>query len=174
MATNNPIQVLVQEHDIISAAEGVVQSLQNTWEKNVDEYRDKVQQLIVFFREYSDQFHHHKEEAVLFRKLKENPDFLPKEIISELEDHHQMFRDILSDIEEAVENQNWPRAQQLLESYLNDLLDHIAIENDELFLMAESVFSADELEHMFFLFEDIDRALGLERKRELAKLMEML
>lgn len=168
------MQVLLQEHDIISKAEGVVQALKNTWDKNADEYSDKVRRLIIFFREYSDEFHHHKEEAVLFPKLNENPDFLPREIVAELEDHHQMFRDTVKNIEEALDNKDWPLTQQLLEGYLNDLLDHIAIENDELFMMAESVFSANELEHMYFLFEDIDRELGLDRKQKLEDLIQTL
>lgn len=166
------MQVLVHEHDIISKAENVIQALKNTWESDPVEYTHKVERLIAFFREYSDQFHHHKEEVVLFRELKDNPDFLPKDIVTELEGHHQAFRETVAEIEEAVDNGNYPRAQQLLEGYIDDLLDHIAIENDELFSMAESVFSAEQLERMYFQFEDIDRELGIERKQLLAGSLE--
>ena len=174
MSKNDPIQVLIREHDIISAAEKVIQSLQNTWETNADEYAEKLRRLIVFFREYSDRFHHYKEEEVLFKKLRENPDFLLKDIISELEGHHEMFRETVAEIEEAAQDKDWPKTHKLLKGYINDLLDHIAVENDELFNMAEAVFSDDELERMYFLFEDIDRDLGLERKQELAAMMETL
>ena len=57
--------------------------------------------------------------------------------------------------------------QELLTGYINDLLDHIAVENDELFIMAESLFNEDELERMYFLFQDIDMELGQVRKQEL-------
>ncbi len=174
MSKHDPIQVLISEHDIISAAEGVIQSLQNTWETNADEYAENLRRLIVFFREYSDRFHHYKEEEVLFKKLRENPDFLLKDIISELEGHHEMFRETVAEIEEAAQNKDWPKAQKLLNGYMNDLLDHIAVENDELFSMAQSVFSDDELERIYFLFEDIDRDLGLERKRELGEVLNLL
>lgn len=169
MSKHDPIQVLISEHDIISTAEGVVQSLQNTWETNADEYAENLRRLIVFFREYSDRFHHYKEEEVLFKKLRDNPDFLLKDIISELEGHHEMFRETVAEIEEAAQNKDWPKTQKLLKGYMNDLLDHIAVENDELFNMAEAVFSDDELERIFFLFEDIDRDLGLERKQALVE-----
>lgn len=169
MSKHNPIQVLLNEHDIIGTAEDIVRSLRNSWEKNAEAYAEKVRRLLAFFREYSDQFHHHKEEAVLFKKLRENPDFLLNDIIEELEQHHEMFRECVAEIETSVQQQDWTTTQRLLEGYMNDLLDHIAVENDELFSMAESVFSRDELEHIYFLFEDIDRDLGLERKRQLVE-----
>ncbi len=169
MSNHNPIQLLIDEHDIISTTEAVVQSLHGSWENNAGEYAEKVRHLVIFFREYSDQFHHHKEEEVLFRKLKQHPDFLLKDILSELEQHHEMFRESVAEIEDAVKEEEWPRVQKLLERYMNELLDHIAVENDELFSMAESIFSPEELEHIYFLFEDIDRDLGLERKRALVE-----
>ena len=174
MSNSNPIEVLVKEHDIISMAEGIVRSLQNTWEINENKYSQKVGHLILFFREYSDQFHHHKEEEVLFKKLRDNPDFLLNDIISELEGHHEMFRETVAEIEDALQNKDWPQTQKLLKEYVNDLLDHIAVENDELFNMAESVFSDDELERIYFLFEDIDRDLGQERKLELEEGLKRL
>lgn len=169
MSKHNPIQVLLDEHDIIAAAEDIVRSLRNSWEKNAEAYAEKVRRLLAFFREYSDQFHHHKEEAVLFKKLRENPDFMLHDIIGELENHHEMFRECVAEIEASLRQKGWAETQHILEGYMNDLLDHIAVENDELFGMAESVFSKDELEHIYFLFEDIDRDLGLERKRQLVE-----
>ena len=164
---NNPIQVLMNEHEVISSVEGIIQSLDKNWETDEDKYAEKVKQLLRFFREYSDSFHHHKEEQVLFKELIDNPDFTLDDIITELEDHHEMFRATVGEIQEAVDQKEWSKVQNLLERYINDLLDHIAVENDELFIMAESLFSEEELERMYFLFEDIDMELGKERKQEL-------
>lgn len=166
----NPIQVLMDEHEVISLAENVIQSIDNLWGTDEAKYAEKVNKLLEFFREYSDGFHHHKEEEVLFKELKDHPDFLLDEIITELEEHHETFRETVVEIEQAINQKEWPEAQRLLNSYVNDLLDHIAVENDELFLMAESIFSEEELERMYFLFEDIDRELGKDRKLELAEM----
>ena len=48
-------------------------------------------------------------------------------------------------------------------------MDHIAIEDDELFSMAENLFSPDEYEKIYFRYKDIDAALGESKKSELEK-----
>lgn len=169
MTENNPIQVLIDEHEVISSVEGIIQSLEKDWETDEEKYAEKVKLLLSFFREYSDSFHHHKEEEVLFKELNDNPDFMLSEIITELEEHHEMFRDTVGEIQETVDKKKWPNVQTLLYRYINDLLDHIAVENDELYITAENLFSEDELERMYFLFEDIDIKLGKERKQELVE-----
>lgn len=166
MKKNDPLRTLMAEHEFIGEAQQEIQSLRHAWENDPETYRERVGQLIAFFREYSDGFHHHKEEEVLFRELRDNPDFPLGNILDELEHHHEMFREMVDDIEAQLQEEDCPAAQQALERYMDELLDHIAVENDELFLMAESVFSEEDLEHIYFLFEDIDRELGLERKRE--------
>ncbi|MFZ2897638.1 MAG: hemerythrin domain-containing protein [Saprospiraceae bacterium] len=169
MKKNDPVQTLMNEHQIIGAAQQTILSLRDTWGSAPEAYRERVSNLIAFFREYSDGFHHHKEEAVLFRELRANPDFLLDGILDELENHHEMFRETVADIEGLIREKNWPGAQRALEQYMEELLDHIAVENDELFIMAESLFGEEDLERIYFLFEDIDRDLGAERKREWEK-----
>ncbi|TNE53494.1 MAG: hemerythrin domain-containing protein [Bacteroidetes bacterium] len=168
MSDKNPMAVLVYEHDIISAAANIISGLSKTWETDAAVYAEKVRRLLVFFREYSDQYHHYKEEEILFRELRENPAFVQTDIIDELEAHHRNFRENVAAIANALEIKDWPQAQEVLEGYMAELLDHIAIENDEFFLMAETVLSPEERARMYFRFEDIDRELGLDRKQALA------
>lgn len=169
MIEHNPIQTLMDEHEIISATEEFIGSLDKLWETNKDNYTDKVKHLLEFYREYSDGFHHRKEEEVLFKELKNSPDFMLDDIITELEEHHEMFRDSTNEIEEVLSNEDFEKVQSLLNQFVDQLLDHIAVENDELFCMAESIFSEDQLERIYFLFEDIDRERGKERKQELVE-----
>ena len=174
MPENNPVQILFDEHEIIGKVENSIHSIKQHWETNEESYENKVNQLLIFLKEYSDKFHHHKEEEVLFVALKNNPDFLLDDIISELEEHHEMFRENVREIQEFMNEKDWVKVQKILEKYVNDLLDHIAVENDELFSIAESLFSEDELEKMYFLFEDIDRELGKERKQELEASLNLI
>ncbi len=171
MVKHNPIQTLMDEHDVISSSVEEIQSIENLWEKNADEYKNKMSKLLEFFKEYGDKYHHYKEEEVLFPEMTNHPEFRQREIIAELEEHHNLFRDYVNEIEEALEEQEWEKVQNKLQQYLNDLLDHIAIENDEVFIMAESLFSEDELERIYFQFQDIDNEFGTIRKKEL---MDML
>ncbi len=172
MNEHNPMQLLMQEHDIILKAGPVIRTLATLASSNPETYAEKLDQLLSFFVRYSDQYHHYKEEQVLFQQLRDNPEFMLTDIIEELEDHHESFRDSVRLIREAMEQKNWPQAQQLLEQYFERLQDHIAIENDELFHMTENLFTRAELERMYFLFEDVDRELGLSGKEQLVKDLE--
>ncbi|NQU34797.1 MAG: hemerythrin domain-containing protein, partial [Bacteroidetes bacterium] len=133
MKENNPIQTLMDEHDLISSTEGIISKLDGTWLENEAKYAESIQKLLTFFKEYSDHFHHRKEEEVLFKELRDNPEFLLNDIVNELEEHHEMFRNTIKEIEQALENSDYEKVQLLCAGYINDLLDHIAVENDELF-----------------------------------------
>jgi len=167
MQTNDPIHLLMKEHETISSTVEIVRELEFVWQSNPDEYAKSVKSLITFFKDYSDKFHHHKEEDVLFPALKAHPLFSQKEILDELEEHHEMFRDSVKSIERNIEDKKWAESYESLLDYLDKLLDHIAIEDDELFVIADSLFSKDELERIYFQCQDIDQELGLDYKTSL-------
>lgn len=163
----SPIALLMKEHEVILLAGQFITRLDGTWSEDEELYGKKVERLIEFFRVYSDMFHHEKEERILFRQLKEHPDFRLHELIDELEEHHENFRLQVASIEAAISEKKWVFAQKLLVEYIEALADHIAVENDELFVMTEMLFSEMELSRMYFLFEDLDRAIGEDVKLEL-------
>ncbi len=171
---NNPAEMLMKEHSTIEQVESVIHSMDGLWEKDHEKYRAMVSKLLYFFREYSDVFHHRKEEEVLFPELINHPDFLLNEIIDELEEHHEMFREYTKEIEDLIESDELIKAHVLLKRYVNDLLDHIAVENDELFSIAENLFTDSQLENMYFRFKDIDLELGEDLKTELEQIPQDL
>ncbi len=164
---HNPIQTMLDEHDIISLTEDIIDALDKLWEADAAQYKTTVNTLLIFFREYADGYHHRKEEDVLFPAIKDHPDFVLQEIIDEFETHHEDFRAYTTLIEMALEEGDFEKAQKGLNNYVQDLLDHIGAENDELFVLAESLMDEEDLETIFFKFKDIDMELGEERKREL-------
>ncbi|MBK6522707.1 MAG: hemerythrin domain-containing protein [Sphingobacteriaceae bacterium] len=155
---------------MISKLEQVIISLNDQWEKNEENYERTVIDICDFIQKYSDGYHHHKEEEVLFPALSEHPEFLLQGILDELKEHHENFRDYNTEIRTALEEKNYSLVQTTLERLINELMDHIAIENDELFIMAENLFTEQELEKMYFDFADIDRDLGEANKLELEKI----
>jgi hemerythrin-like domain-containing protein len=167
MIKHNPIQTMLEEHEIICNTESIIESLDHYWATYPEEYAEIITTLIAFFREYADGYHHHKEEDVLFPAIKNHPDFVLQEIITEFEQHHDDFRDYTKEIEEAITEGNYEKSYQELNNYLQDLLDHIAAENDELFVLAETLLEEEDLETIFFKFKDIDMELGIDRKTEL-------
>lgn len=164
---HNPIQTMLDEHEVICQAEEIIENLDKTWEADADKYKATVTTLIEFFREYADGYHHRKEEEVLFPAINDHPDFVLQEIIEEFETHHEDFREYTVTIEEALNEGDFEKSYKELNTYLQDLLDHIAAENDELFVLAETLMDEEDLETIYFKFKDIDMELGEERKVEL-------
>jgi hemerythrin-like domain-containing protein len=168
---NNPIQIMLDEHEIISSAADVIKKLDHHWERNEDKFIENVHSLVNFFREYSDKYHHYKEEQTLFPTLENLDDFVVNSMVAELKEHHEMFREYTQSIEGHLTERQFTRAYAILCTYMDELLDHIAAENDELFVMAESLLSENELEAMYFKFKDIDIELGEDRKQELQEML---
>lgn len=110
-----------------------------------------------FFRVYADGFHHHKEEEILFPEMSKKNDLLGDGVIKEMLENHQDFRDMLQGIENFLEQKNYAKVQQKLMAYTDALQDHIAVENDEVFQVAEALLDPGELERIYFQFCDADR-----------------
>ena len=171
---NNPLDVMYAEHDIIVKAKDVIKKLDSTWNADAEKYADTVKKLVAFFREYADGYHHHKEEDVLFPALYHHPDFVLQEMIDEFNVHHEDFREYAVGILEALDAADYTKSYKLLTLYMNELLDHIAAENDELFVLAGSLLNENQLETIYFKFQDVDMELGSERKKELEQVISKL
>jgi len=159
-------QLLFDEHEVISSIASVIAQIDKTWEKDAANYTSSVNGLLRFLKEYSDGYHHQKEEEILFPHMLAKNEMLDG-IIDELIEHHEDFRGHVQRIEQELEAGNFASVQQKLAEYLDGLLDHIAIENDELFQMAETLFMENELDDIYFRMLDKDRELGEEAKRQL-------
>jgi len=168
---NNPIQTMYEEHNIISILEHFIQKIFNLWIEKPEEYVKRVNEIILFLTEYADKIHHRKEEEVLFPALLNCPDFTLHELISELESHHERFRDFAHKIQADLSKDDYPESYAILKEYCNDLLDHISVENDELFVLTEAILSPVELENIYFKFKDIDLEVGLDKKEELESII---
>lgn len=171
---NKTIQLLFNEHEIIVNAIDAAKQAKIYVQTNEKQYERIVRELIDFFRNYADNFHHHKEEQILFPAMAKRNELLSGGVLKEMLDNHEEFREQIRNIEKSLDEKNYMQAQQQLEKYTEALLDHIAVENDEVFQMAESLFTAAELEKIYFDFEDADIELGSGKKQEFEELTETL
>lgn len=168
---NNPLDELYEEHRIISESEKMIRELNETWLRDPDLFKISVEKMLRFFQEYADGLHHRKEEEYLFPALINHPDFTLQEMIREFENHHEEFRNYIDCIKEELNKQHWEAAYKLLRSYSLDLRDHIAAENEELFVLAENLLDENELEQMYFRFRDLEIELGDKRRAELVGML---
>ncbi len=160
---NDPIKLLFDEHDIITDATNTALELRKIIDKP-EVYSEQVFQLISFFREYADKYHHHKEEEVLFPEMVKANELLESGVVQEMFENHEDFRELIREIEQLTKDNSLSNAQDKLEFYVNALIDHIAVENEEVFEIARTQFSEDELEKIYFRFLDIDLELGEKNK----------
>lgn len=168
---NNPIELLIQEHDIILQAIESAKKLSSIKGTNPEAYQFDIKKMIGFFRNYADKYHHYKEETLLFPAMCDENAILKDGIIGEMMDNHSKFRNDLIEIEADLNELELDSANKKVVKYLNELLDHISIENDEVFQIAESLLSESEIEKIYFGFIDIDRELGIAEKSELESLV---
>ncbi len=171
---NNSLKMLFDEHEIITRAVEIAKNAKSLIGKNDEEYEITISELIRFFRVYADQYHHHKEEEILFPEMAKKNELLAEGIINEMFDNHNYFRELIRDIELDLEQQNYSEASEKIDEYTEALLDHIAVENEELFQTAYGIFTEDELENIYYRFIDLDRELGETKKMEFTDLLKLL
>jgi hemerythrin-like domain-containing protein len=171
---NNAIEMLYGEHEIIISALSITQTLKGLSDQKPEEYEETVRKLLVFLRGFADEFHHYKEEMILFPEIAKKNELLAEGVIKEMIENHEDFREMIQNIDDRLKEKEYEKAQKQLEAYVNMLLDHIAVENEELFQAAESLFTPAELENINYRFHDIDREFGNAKKVYLVELAELI
>ena len=171
---DNSIKLLFDEHEVITLAIGKAHEARSLVGKDNEAYEWIISELIRFFRQYADHYHHYKEEQILFPELAKKSDLLASGIITEMFSNHEDFREQLGLIEADLHAGDFAEAADKMDAYTEALQDHIAVENDELFLAAADLFSEDELDRIYFRFVDLDSELGEHKKKDLTDLLAEL
>ena len=94
-------------------------------------------------------------------------ELLESGVVKEMLDNHEDFRVLIAGIETLTKEKKYTSAQDKLAEYVEALTDHIAVENEEVFEIATTLFSEKELENIYFRFKDIDYELGENNKEGL-------
>lgn len=171
---NNSLKMLFDEHEIITRAAELAKNAKALIGTKDAEYELTISELIRFFRIYADQYHHHKEEEILFPEMAKKNEMLADGILKEMFDNHEYFRELILSVEADLADQHYAEASVKIEEYTEALLDHIAVENEELFQTAYSIFSEEELDNIYFRFIDLDRELGENKKKDFTDLLKLL
>ena len=171
---NNSLKILYDEHQIIKRAIEIARQASALIGIDDEEYRSIIHELIRFFRIYADQYHHQKEEEILFSEMAKKNELVAEGIIKEMLDNHSFFRETLSSVEFELNQNNFSEVSALITAYTETLLDHIAVENEEVFQTAYTMFNETELENIYYRFEDLDRDIGETKKKDLVELTDIL
>lgn len=136
------LEELRAEHDLIDRMLDCFRTAVNQFINSQPVSQDLVR-FIRFFRIYADQFHHSREEQVLFAALV-NDVQLPGDRgpIAVMTDDHRQFRICLGQIEQLIAKQPLSATEQLqlratTEQYIAGMQHHIDAENSVLFVEGE-------------------------------------
>lgn len=172
MSNSKAMQLLMNEHQWILSAGEIARQAEKWIGKDDKRYEKIIWQMLDFFKVYADQYHHHKEEEILFPEMSKKQESLGEGIVFEMLDNHSDFRALLNEIENKLTHHKIHDVNKLLYQYTNMLNDHIAVEDNELFPMMETIFSEDEKEKIYFGFVDKDNEFGDKKKKDLENLIE--
>lgn len=150
-----PMKKLVDEHVLIKRWIALIpQVLDHLNVESPDDIR-VIEQGIDFIRSYADQFHHAKEEDILFKYFDENLDVLK----TMLEDHTK-GRGHVKALIEAVEKKDKKGIVEHLNAYRELLTEHIKKEDEILYPWMDRNLSVKEVGELFSKFNDVDEISG--------------
>jgi hemerythrin-like domain-containing protein len=174
-----PVDLLVAEHRVI---ERIVKPMQEERERIaktglVD--TNFIVRAVDFFRTYADQFHHGKEEAILFKELSQKKlSDEESKMMLELMMEHAYARKTVHALESAMEAFLAGKSE-LINDILKMLLaleelypKHIQKEDEQFFYPAMKYFTQLEQEEMLNKFEDFDRNFINMKYQKIIKTLE--
>lgn len=149
-------EILIKEHENILKLIDILQYLDNKWLENPIEFEEVMAEAIDFCKTYADQIHHQKEETLLFNTLSELNPMLQYGVVGEMIEHHEIFREMLVNTQNYLLDKKYLQAYKEFKKYLEILEDHIIIENNELFPMADDLLPENIQEKIYFEAKDYD------------------
>jgi len=171
-------QALIDEHIIILKGLGFFKTTRDRIEKNQHPPKQFFQSAVSFFRYYADQYHHYKEEFLMFGFLARKKEGLLDLEIGSLRHQHEIGRQFLTNVEKSINGydmKNEIAITSLLEnlaSFSSVLTRHIFREDHLFFPMVEQELSSNEKKMLMEQFKIEQQEL--EKRNPLEKNLELL
>ena len=173
------LSTLVREHETILKALAALQVFAARHARRTPEPRKILGYFALFFRQYLDQWHHGKEESLLFPAMVDAGVPANSGPMGCMLREHEEGRNLLEAIAAMASGTGelTPRELavlgELAVSYAQLLAHHVQVENQTLYPMAERVFSAEQLAALDASGAEIDGAWG-QNGRDLQELGDTL
>ena len=127
--------------------------------------------VIEFVRSYADNFHHAKEEDILFKELDTtkmhcNP-------IPQMLHEHELGRNTIAMLEQGLQNQDKDKIVENAKEYASLLQQHIKKEDNILFPMADDALNEQTNKEILQQYEQAEEKLKDTKNKQLAFLKEL-
>jgi hemerythrin-like domain-containing protein len=152
-----PMRLLVDEHLLIKRFIALIPELLKIVDVESSADRQLLLEVVDFIRSYADQFHHAKEEDILFKYFDET-----QQIIKAMLDDHDKGRAHARGVAEAVERRDRGKVVEHLTAYGELLSHHIMKEDEILYPWMDRNLATTQVGDLFSRFQEADRANGQE------------
>jgi len=172
MAPANPIEALLNEHSYIIKVVKALEVIGHDIEAQATIDEALLSRIIAFMREFTDVYHHAREEKLLFPIIVRD---CPPEIdnlVSTLLDEHNRGRNLVKLLEKGIERSksDFAIGSEVISAAINGITGlypkHISQENDMLYPMAEKLLAAGELDCLWEDFEAKGAYTGIHEKHK--------
>lgn len=147
--------MLIDEHKLIMELIYITEYIVSK-EDYLTKYKNEVDKIIHYFKYYADDFHHGKEEDVLFCLFEQN------DILRAMFQEHEQGRDLRKRILEAGDNAQL--VKDLLIEYTTMLKDHIYKEDNILFPYLDRNLTEENIEKINNELQTIDMSINVDIK----------
>lgn len=179
-----PTDILIREHELILQALESLSLARKIIEKNRQLPKDFFVKALVFLQEFTDKFHHFKEEYLMFGLLALKKGSAFDGPIGGLRYQHERCRTCIREISNSLDGYAegddiaTTKLLENLAAYISLLRRHIYQENHTFFKMAVQELSKEEEDLLMAQFKKEDQKMGdqkfFERNRQLVAEMEMM
>ncbi len=166
---NNPIQILHEEHLVLLEAVETTKQVQKIQDNK--QYRWLIHDLILFFRNFTEIFHHSKEEQILYPVIKNRAEKMSDRFLYEICDNHEDFKAMIAEIENHFENRDYRMLRKTMDTYLKELVEHIEKEEGEILQISAKLLLKNEIEKINEEFKMLDEKLGDDEKNKLTRII---
>lgn len=160
---NNPIDILITEHELIDKLLRVLQDRLSTMKATREIDNQIIDITADCFETFINRVHHWKEENVLFTELyKKDLTDKHRGIIDKLSQEHVVGKKLVYKIVEAKhkyetgEKSGFDDMLEYLEKFIALYIPHLRFENTEFFPEALQYFNEEEIQHLDELFNQVE------------------
>jgi hemerythrin-like domain-containing protein len=152
------IQILLEEHKLLQQAVETARVIQKITDDEV--YYSQIRGIILFFRNFTEIFHHPKEDDMLYPLLRKHSPNISAEFMYEVGDNHEDFKRMIADIENTYLFYNCEQLRKATAIYIKALEDHIRKEDQIVLSIADTLLDGEELDMVLKQFNNHDQRIG--------------
>ncbi len=152
------INILLEEHKLLLKAVETARNIQKIPDNEV--YYTQIRGIILFFRNFTEIYHHPKEDDMLYPMLRNRSQVISSEFLYEVCDNHDDFKSMIADIEDSYLFYHYDELRNATNIYINALEKHINKEDGIVLSIAHTLLDEKELETVLHEFQDHDERYG--------------